>query len=114
MADGRVRPVAQRHLERGFERGRRPASLPGTCAVGHRTLRRDVPNAGHASLRSSPEVPASDSAVQGAFSRRPLRCLHMARRPTPWLLIIAAIILALVVVFHVIAPNLLRTLHGGQ
>jgi hypothetical protein len=38
----------------------------------------------------------------------------MRRRSTPWLLIIAAIALALVVVFHVIAPNLLRTLHGGQ
>jgi hypothetical protein len=38
----------------------------------------------------------------------------MRRRSTPWLLIIAAIALAMVVVFHVIAPNFLRTLHGGQ
>jgi hypothetical protein len=38
----------------------------------------------------------------------------MRRRSTPWLLIIAAIVLALVLVFHVLAPNLLRTLHGGQ
>jgi hypothetical protein len=38
----------------------------------------------------------------------------MRRRSPPWLLIIAAIALALVVVFHVIAPNLLRSLHGGQ
>jgi hypothetical protein len=38
----------------------------------------------------------------------------MRSRSTPWLLIIAAIVLALVVVFHVIAPDLLRTFHGGQ
>jgi hypothetical protein len=38
----------------------------------------------------------------------------MRRRSTPWLLIIAALVLALVVVFHGLAPNLLRTLHGGQ
>jgi hypothetical protein len=33
---------------------------------------------------------------------------------TPWLLIIAAVVLALVIVFHLLVPDFLRTLHGGQ